>query len=340
MENLNTTIVKDAESGMVYEDSVDYELDYLSGAITVYDPSTHPGARMEDDTPYDIEYTYYPVFMSTKIDSELSNPIFDGLRLVVKESDFGINQDLTGWSTSSNTNLENTILAYKKTDPTDYELRFTAQFGDTAVNDVLANFSVWNVLEEEKVKFAIAENTFNIKWDPGDIIFILKGGVTFQDIAWEVHFDSTKTGYVPPTDGDIFYIATDKPFAAGDLFSFQTDAASVNTEKAKSELDKISVVPNPYVATNVIEPKNTVEREKRGYRRMYFDNLPAQCTIRIYTMTGELVRVPEHNSAFDDGQEYWDLLTKDNMEVAYGLYIFHVDAPGIGEKIGKFAIIK
>jgi hypothetical protein len=57
-------------------------------------------------------------------------------------------------------------------------------------------------------------------------------------------------------------------------------------------------------------------------------------------MTGELVRVLEHNSTLDNGQEYWDLLTKDNMEVAYGLYIFHVDAPGIGEKIGKFAIIK
>jgi hypothetical protein len=335
-----TTIVKDLEGGMVYEDSVDYELDTAGGSIIVYDPMTHPGARMQDNVRYGIEYTFYPVFMSTKIDSQLSNPIFDGLRLVVKESKFGINDELTGWSTSSNTNLRNTVLAYKKTDPTDYEIRFTAQYGDTAVNDVLANFSIWNVQLEERVNFAIAENKFNLKWDPGDIIFILKGGVTFQDIAWEVHFDSTSTGYRPPTTGDIFYIGTDKPFAAGDVFSFQTAAATVNKEKAKSELDKITVVPNPYVATNVIEPKNTVEREKRGYRRLYFDNLPAQCTIRIYTMTGELVQVLEHNSALDNGQEYWDLLTKDNMEVAYGLYIFHVDAPGIGEKIGKFAIIK
>jgi len=48
----------------------------------------------------------------------------------------------------------------------------------------------------------------------------------------------------------------------------------------------------------------------------------------------------EHNSTLDDGKEFWNLLTKDNMEVAYGLYFFHVDAPGIGKKIGKFAIIK
>ena len=177
-------------------------------------------------------------------------------------------------------------------------------------------------------------------WEPGDIIFILKGGITFEDIAWEVHFDSTSTGFVKPTNGDVFYIGTDKPFSDGDVFSFQTESASVSSELAKSSLDDIAVVPNPYVATNVIEPRNTIEREKRGYRRMYFDNLPAKCTIRIYTMTGELVRVLEHDSALDDGQEYWDLLTKDNMEVAYGLYFYHVDAPDIGEKIGKFAIIK
>ena len=27
-------------------------------------------------------------------------------------------------------------------------------------------------------------------------------------------------------------------------------------------------------------------------------------------------------------------------DISYGIYIYHVDAPGVGEKIGKFAIIK
>jgi hypothetical protein len=36
----------------------------------------------------------------------------------------------------------------------------------------------------------------------------------------------------------------------------------------------------------------------------------------------------------------WDLVSKDGMDIAYGIYVFHVDAPGIGEKIGKFAVIK
>jgi hypothetical protein len=41
-----------------------------------------------------------------------------------------------------------------------------------------------------------------------------------------------------------------------------------------------------------------------------------------------------------DGSETWDLMTKDNMEVAYGVYVYHIDAPGIGETVGRLLIIK
>ena len=34
------------------------------------------------------------------------------------------------------------------------------------------------------------------------------------------------------------------------------------------------------------------------------------------------------------------VLTEDNLSAAYGMYIYHVDAPNIGEKIGKLAIVK
>lgn len=57
-------------------------------------------------------------------------------------------------------------------------------------------------------------------------------------------------------------------------------------------------------------------------------------------MSGELVDVIEHNSSLDDGSAEWDLLTKDNLDVSYGVYIYHIQAPGVGEKVGKFAIIK
>ncbi len=191
------------------------------------------------------------------------------------------------------------------------------------------------------MKFAITEKTINGTWDPGDVIFILRGGITPANIVWEIWFDKPKSGgYIPPTDNDRYYLATDKPFAPGDVFSFQTEGAFISQENAKSQLGDICVVPNPYVATNVIEPMNPLDRSSRGYRRVYFDHLPQKCTIRVFTLAGELVQTIEHDSAIDDGKEFWDLLTRDNMEVAYGLYFFHVDAPGIGETTGKFAVIR
>jgi len=72
---------------------------------------------------------------------------------------------------------------------------------------------------------------------------------------------------------------------------------------------------------------------------MYFANVPPECTIRIYSVSGELVDTIEHLGALDEGKAFWDLRTKDNMNVAYGLYIFHVEAPE-GEYVGKFAVIK
>jgi len=68
--------------------------------------------------------------------------------------------------------------------------------------------------------------------------------------------------------------------------------------------------------------------------------LPKDCTIRIYNLRGYLVDTIEHHSTADDGLEPWDILSKDGNEISYGIYIFHVDAPGIGEKIGRFALIK
>lgn len=59
-----------------------------------------------------------------------------------------------------------------------------------------------------------------------------------------------------------------------------------------------------------------------------------------FTTTGELVDTIEHSTTMDDGQAYWDLTTKDNFPISYGIYIYHVDAGALGEKIGRFAVIK
>ena len=42
----------------------------------------------------------------------------------------------------------------------------------------------------------------------------------------------------------------------------------------------------------------------------------------------------------ESGTGRWDLLTDDNLSASYGVYVYHVEADNIGEKIGKVAIVK
>ena len=104
-------------------------------------------------------------------------------------------------------------------------------------------------------------------------------------------------------------------------------------------MDKIKVVPNPYFAASAFEGQNTFN-SGRGPREIQFRYLPSECTIRIYSIAGELVKTIHHSSPLESGTGRWDLLTEDNLSAAYGMYIYHVDAPNIGEKIGKLAIVK
>lgn len=57
-------------------------------------------------------------------------------------------------------------------------------------------------------------------------------------------------------------------------------------------------------------------------------------------MAGEHVRTLKHSGTLYDGTEHWDLLSKDEFEIAPGIYIYHVETPEGYEHIGRLAIIK
>ena len=136
------------------------------------------------------------------------------------------------------------------------------------------------------------------------------------------------------------------------MYKFNTsDIATLFQESstAKSALDLIKVVPNPYYGSSSYEV-NRIDN------RVRITNLPSKCTIKIFTMNGTLVRtITRDVSGQDDiylgttpgsGSDIkqtkripyadWDLKNQSGISVASGLYIFYVDAPGIGEKIIKW----
>ena len=62
--------------------------------------------------------------------------------------------------------------------------------------------------------------------------------------------------------------------------------------------------------------------------------------MEIYSLAGDSITTLQHDVAQENGREYWNLLNDDGFSVSYGVYIAHIEAPGVGEKIIKFALIK
>jgi len=99
------------------------------------------------------------------------------------------------------------------------------------------------------------------------------------------------------------------------------------------------VVPNPYIITELWEPSSPY-LAGRGPMALHFIHMPNKATIRIFTVQGYLVDTIEHESEINDGTAVWDIMSKDNMHIAAGNYIYHIQAPGIGERTGRFVLIK
>jgi hypothetical protein len=106
--------------------------------------------------------------------------------------------------------------------------------------------------------------------------------------------------------------------------------AGGSSELADADLTKIAVVPNPFIAVNEIT-------RGRGLQRILFTNLPPVATIRIYTISGNLVRILEHTDG--SGTEEFDVRTRFDLLLASGNYYYHVTTPDGRTHIGRFAVI-
>ena len=88
-------------------------------------------------------------------------------------------------------------------------------------------------------------------------------------------------------------------------------------------LEEISVVPNPYYAYSQYETNKLDNRVK-------IVNLPV-CTVRIWH-GGTLIRTYEKASPLT----FVDWIKNGNVPIAGGVYIIHIDVPGVGQAIRKW----
>lgn len=107
---------------------------------------------------------------------------------------------------------------------------------------------------------------------------------------------------------------------------------------SENDLDRIRVVPNPYIISAAWDEArlgNTPFGEP--IRNLAFTNLPSPCTVKIYTVDGDLVNTLEHEGG--SGRLEWNLLTEERRPVVSGIYFYHVKSD-LGEKIGRFAVVR
>src|SRR5262249_46897533 len=132
-------------------------------------------------------------------------------------------------------------------------------------------------------------------------------------------------------DGDRIRFSWAVPATDNDVFAINTSQL-VRDDKglAQSKIHNVRVVPNPYYSMSRYE-LNQFNRVVR------FINLPENCTIRILNLGGDLVRTLQKTD-ITTSTINWDLLTTNRLPVASGIYIFHVESPGVGSTVGRMVV--
>jgi hypothetical protein len=311
---------------------------------------------------YRIQYRYYPIYQSANINNSpyaketKDTDIFDGVRLSFNnEWDIDVIDTLSGFPsvdrsyvyTFSTVDIPAANI-YATRYPADYDIIFYNSIVDTSwdyygsIPAYPVNFKIWNRTDEKFVKF-IFVNIGDPRLGPSDqFYFFDKDENDSLRYTWNMTFSSRFNNNDTVYNfglGDTIKIRTTKPFRSEDRFMFAPQKPYVAAGVTSKELDKIRVVPNPYVVASVREESNYGAKFGRGERRIEFQHVPADAKISIFTVRGDVVRVLHADGTINNGTVKWDLKSGENLDVAFGVYFYAVES-SIGTKTGKIAIIK
>jgi hypothetical protein len=165
--------------------------------------------------------------------------------------------------------------------------------------------------------------------------------ISWGGTVFAIDFNALDDESQLPQPGDVYRFDFSTPFFESDSITFTVNAAvNVEEQSLNTTMEDIKVVPNPYIMTNAMEPA-VGNKFLNQRRRILFTHIPADCEINIFTSSGILVDRIEVQNEPSNGTVHWDLLSKEDLEIAAGMYVYHVKSNVTGkEKVGKFAVIK
>ncbi|GAB4364183.1 MAG: hypothetical protein Kow0042_02570 [Calditrichia bacterium] len=363
-ENLveGSVMVRDAFGNVV--DTSRYEIDLEAGRLR----GKYPGSLQSQ--MHLITYKYHPVYFSEYIqgnpalDQSLGmydSDNFDGLALNF-DNIWRIELDTlkSGWDKEEieyrfSLRFVQTPLYKPIFFPSNYEVRIYDRVVDSTttlfgVAPKPRKFEVWNTTLNYKIEFWHLDNTAppnvadSLPSPNEAIVFVEKdvnGDFNLVTLDLRILEKEGDPAYrYQFKNGDKLVLNVKFPFNRFDRFRFQTEFPRIDREKEKEQLDDIIVYPNPYIVAHEFEPPLPPNvTSGRGERRIYFSRIPEKSKIHIFTVRGEHVITLEDNNPLFNGTITWNLKTKENLDIAYGVYFYVVDSPA-GKARGKLAIIK
>ncbi|MCF7885791.1 MAG: hypothetical protein K9M80_04775 [Candidatus Marinimicrobia bacterium] len=358
-----------------YNDNLIPEQDYTVRESSGFVKGNSENAFTTDSLKF--IFQYYPVYKSKKIkgspfaEETEDSDIFDGIQLSFENIwNVGVIDSLTGWNFYGGYDIDFGVAQFDLGGrtfkpvkyPADYSIEFFDEVVDTVNDkeflvdyfggdyfaglfDIPVNFKVVNESGDYRPQLFFSDNDMNSKISKSDQLFMFdKDNRGNYFMTWQIIF---KRSQIYPDSsfqlgaGDKLEIRTQKSFRKGDEFYFHPDVPEINEEKLKQDLDEINVYPNPYVAANILEPPLPPGKTSgRGERRIYFSNIPHGSKIHIFTTRGSRIRTIKNDQSIEKGFLSWNLKTKENLDVAPGVYFYVVETPSSGMKRGKLAIIK
>ena len=354
----------------------DYGLIYTTNAINVYDVNKNQLVYSENPKKYvssNLIYVDSLGYWTLNYQSSIYTDVFDGIQLKINQplETSAYDYANSGWVNGNGIMRVTPTKREAKYMPWDYDIIFSndpsayksvttskLNIRDESDNKIITNqllldqsfgFFVKNSTiinldgDNEIMDLVVHDVNLNGQYDQYEDRILV--GAVSKDNKWAgtvfvIDFLLASSTTYPKPD-DVFRVKFSRPFWNSDYLTFTVNSyEGINADSLVNTMNNIKVVPNPYVATNLMEP-SVSNQFLNQRRRLMFTNIPAQSTIKIFTISGILVDEIIVNNSSEKGSVHWDMLTREGLELAAGMYLYHIEAMQTGdEKIGKFAVIK
>jgi hypothetical protein len=128
------------------------------------------------------------------------------------------------------------------------------------------------------------------------------------------------------------------PYTESDIYQFMTSTSTTTSSQQQDMWNKVNVYPNPLYGYNELSSYYTNTPDEPY---VTFTNLPEQITIKIYSLSGSLLKTLTTDDKASPTSPFlnWNLLNESGLRVASGMYLAIVSSPIYGDKTLKFAII-